>query len=303
VPDGLVPAAQQQRISDDVLPTSYSEIRYYLRCPMDYRFRQSFGFSPPIPDMFGFGRTVHTAVGKLHELFTAGAPTQAQASRVSNNVFHLKHVPQARDPVNHPGPYERARDAARAIVERYARDFGADFVRSRQVEARFEIPAQGCLITGAIDLLLREDADGAVVGAEVVDFKAIEGGDDPLRNVELEWTDLALQVQLYARAATRVLGQNAATGSVHLLKDGQRVLVPIEAPAIAAAVANVEWAVQGILRRDFPARPHALKCNACDFRAVCPKVPGQFRSRPAPPALHLPNGTHRMVLAFSEFTP
>jgi DNA helicase II / ATP-dependent DNA helicase PcrA len=302
LPNGLSPAPQQQRISDDTLPTSFSEIRYYLRCPMDYRFRQSFGFSPPVPDMFGFGRTVHTAVGKLHELFPAVAPTQAQASQVSDQVFHLKHVPQARDPVNHPGPYERARDAARGIVERYASDFGADFVRSRQVEARFEIPAQGCLITGAIDLLLHEDTAGGIVGAEVVDFKAIEGGGDPLQNVDLEWTDLALQVQLYARAATRVLGQNAATGSVHLLKDGQRVVVPIDTAAIAAAMANVEWAVQGILRKDFPARPHQRKCGDCDFRAICPKVPAQFAS-PPPPALHLPNNQQQMVLAFSEFTP
>jgi DNA helicase-2/ATP-dependent DNA helicase PcrA len=302
LPNGLAPAQQQQRISDDVLPTSFSEIRYYLRCPMDYRFRQSFGFSPPIPDLFGFGRTVHTTVGKLHELFPNTAPTQAQASQVSDQVFHLKHVPQARDPVNHPGPYERARDAARAIVEQYACDFSADFVRSRQVEARFEIPAQGCLITGAIDLLLREDAAGGIVGAEVIDFKAIEGGADPLQNVDLDWTELSLQVQLYARAAIRVLGQNAATGSVHLLKDGQRVTVPIDAAAIAAAVANVEWAVQGILRNDFPARPHARKCGDCDFRALCPKAPGQFNSQP-PPALHLPNGQTVMVLAFSEFAP
>jgi len=302
LPNGLAPAVPQPRISDDVLPTSFTEIRYYLRCPMDYRFRQSFGFSPPVPDMFGFGRTVHTAVGKLHELFPAAVPTQAQASQISDQVFHLKHVPQSRDPANHPGPYERARNAAREIVERYARDFGADFVRSRQVEVRFEIPAQDCLITGAIDLLLRQDAAGGIIDSEVIDFKAIEGGADPLQNVELEWTELALQVQVYARAATRVLGQNAATGSVHLLKDGQRVQVPIDAGAVAAAVANVEWAVQGILSGDFPARPHQRKCGDCDFHAICPKVPGQFNSQP-PPALYLPKSQQRMVLAFSEFTP
>lgn len=301
LPNGLTSAPQQQRVSDDVLPTSFSEIRYYLRCPMDYRFRQSFGFSPPIPDLFGFGRTVHTAVGKLHQQFPVAGPTQAQASQTLDQIFHLKHVPQAHDPVNHPGPYERARDAARGIVKQYSRDFAADFVRSRQVEARFEIAAQGCLITGAIDLLLREDA-GGIIGAEVIDFKTIEGGTDPLQNVQLEWTELALQVQLYARAATRVLGQNAATGSVHLLKDGQRVTVPVDAAAIDAAVANVEWAVQGILHNDFPGRPHKHKCENCDFQTICPKAPGQFKTAP-PPALHLPNGQERMVLAFEEFEP
>src|SRR5690606_18978617 len=99
---------------------------------MDYRFRQSFGFSPPIPDMFGFGRAVHTAVGKLHERFPNAAPTVAEASALAHEVFHLKHVPQANDPLVRPGPYERAREAACEIVAQYAQDFGADFVRSRQ---------------------------------------------------------------------------------------------------------------------------------------------------------------------------
>lgn len=300
LPSGLTPAPPQRRVSDDVLPTSFSDIRYYLRCPMDYRFRQSFGFSPPIPDMFGFGRAVHTAVGKLHERFPAVAPTRAEAAILADEVFHLKHVPQAKDPLNRPGPYERARDAARDIVAQYAHDFRADFVRSRQVEARFEIPAQGCLITGAIDLLLREDAAGGIIGAEVVDFKAIEGGNDPVENARLEWTELALQVQLYARAATRVLEQNAAAGFVHLLKDGQRVAVPIDEAAIDAAVANVEWAVRGILNGAFPARPHPEKCEQCDFAKICAKNPDDFDFDP-PPELHLPNDARRQVLAFSQF--
>lgn len=299
LPVGLEEAAPQRRISDDVLPTSFSQIRYYLRCPMDYRFRESFGFSPPIPDMFGFGRTVHTAVGKLHERFPAAAPSSEQAAAVAEEVFHLKHVPQARDS-NNPGPYERAKDAARDIVKQYARDFGADFVRSRQIEARFEIPARGCIVTGAIDLLLKEDATGGLIGAEVVDFKAIEGGNDPVQNDALEWTELALQVQLYARAATRVLGQNAATGSVHLLKDAQRIAVPIDQQAIDAAVANVEWAVQGILQGEFPARPHPRKCGQCDFNDICPKNAAGF-SFEGPPELHLPGGQRRQVLAYSEF--
>jgi DNA helicase-2/ATP-dependent DNA helicase PcrA len=174
-------------------------------------------------------------------------------------------------------------------------------VRSRQVEARFEIPAQDCLITGAIDLLLHEDVTG-VVGAEVIDFKAIEGGTDPLQNLDLEWTELALQVQLYARAANRVLGHRPAIGSVHLLKDGTRVTVPVDAAAVDAAMANVEWAVRGILQNDFPARPHPSKCESCDFRMICPKAPEQFTMAP-PPAIHLPDGQQRMVLAFEKFAP
>jgi len=112
---------------------------------------------------------------------------------------------------------------------------------------------------------------------------------------------LSLQVQLYARAAAQVLGQNARTGNVHLLKDNQRVQVPITDDAVDAALANVEWAVQGILAGDFPMRPHREKCASCDFAMICSRQPQAFTVQTSPPpALHLPAGTE-MVRAFSRF--
>ena len=53
---------------------------------------------------------------------------------------------------------------------------------------------------GLIALLLFEDVEGNILGAEIVDFKTVEGGEEPTTIVELEWTEFALQVQLYARA-------------------------------------------------------------------------------------------------------
>ena len=162
----------------------------------EYQFRKSFGFSPPIPELFGFGKTVHTSVEKLHELFPARTPTPAEAENVVEQTFHLKHVAQSRDPQNHPGPYERAKDKAKEIVQEYIQDYGEDFVQSREVEVLFEIPVQHAVISGAIDLLLKVDENNHIIGATVVDFKAISGGDDPEANPDLEWTDLSLQVQL-----------------------------------------------------------------------------------------------------------
>lgn len=127
------------------------------------------------------------------------------------------------------------------------------------------------MISGSIDLMLREDENGEVLDAEVVDFKSMEGGEDPELNPKLDWTELSLQVQLYAKAAREVLGEAARTGSVHLLKDNQRIDVPVDDDAVAAAITNVEWAVGRILDQDFPMRPHPDKCPSCDFRSLCPK--------------------------------
>jgi DNA helicase-2/ATP-dependent DNA helicase PcrA len=302
LPAGLGRADQRRRIEDTDYPTSFSEIRYYLHCPKSYQFRERFGLSPSVPDLFGYGRTVHTSLQKLHERFPNAAPSEAQAERAVQDTFHLKHVPPSRDPVNHPGAYERACNKAVSIAKDYVNTYGTDFVRDRQLEATFEIPAANCVITGAIDLLLHEDAQGNVVGAEVIDFKTMEGGDDPATNQELDWTELSLQVQLYARAAEQVLGQNARTGNVHLLKDNQRVEVPIDNGAVDAAMSNVEWAVNGILRSDFPMRPHPAKCAGCDFRVICPKRPERFTAQTdEPPSLHLPGGRAEQAKAFSLF--
>ncbi|HYG90159.1 MAG TPA: ATP-dependent DNA helicase [Azospirillum sp.] len=303
LPQGLVGAPRSRRIEDSNLPTTFSDVKYYLRCPRDYLYRKVYGFSPPIADLFGFGQTVHAAVAKLHESFRDHCPTPEEAAQIAEDIFHVKHVPQSRDPQNNPGPYERARDRAVEVVRSYATDFGGDFERRRQVEARFEIPAQQTVISGTIDLMLLEDAAGNVVDACVIDFKTMEGGDDPVNAEELEWTELALQVQLYARAARDVLGHVAAQGFVHLLKDNQRVDIPISPAAVDAAILNVEWAVRQIIAEDFPMRPHADKCGKCDFRQLCAKRPEAFIGNDMPPPLEIPGERRMEVASIRLFDP
>ena len=304
IPNGLPAGLQQQpprrRIDETIMPTSFSEVRYFLRCPKDFQFRKSFGFSPAISEMFGFGKTVHTAVEKLHELFPISAPTADQAGQIAEQTFHLKHVAPSQDPINRPGGYERAKAKAVSILKEYTNQFAADFIQARAVEVRFEIPLTHAVLMGSIDLLLKVDENNEILDATVIDFKAIEGGPDPVNNPDLDWTMLALQVQLYAHAAREVLTQAAKTGSVHLLKDNQRLEVPITDEAITAAIANVEWAVDRILLGDFPMRPHTEKCALCDFRSLCPKTPEDFQTAMLPPEIHVPGGS-KLAAAISEF--
>lgn len=293
MPEGLTGAPPRQEVDDGTLPTSFSDIKYYLSCPMDYRFRKSFGFSPPVPELFGYGRVVHVAIEKLHEIFRDRAPTRAEASEIAEQNFHLKHIAPSRDPENRPGAYEKAKSKACQIASDYVDEYAADFAQQRQVEVRFEIPARGCLITGAIDLLMRCNDAGEIVEAHVLDFKTMEGGVDPLNNVRLDWRELSLQVQLYAKAAREVFGDNAATGSIHLLKDNQRIDVPINDASVLSAIQNVEWAVQGILEQDFPMRPSPEKCKRCDFTRLCAQRMEQFRANAgAPPPIMTPAGPH-----------
>ncbi|MFC5580965.1 ATP-dependent DNA helicase [Rhodanobacter terrae] len=285
LPEALTRSPLRARVDDNLLPTSFSDVKYYLHCPADYRFRKGYGFSPPVPELFGYGRVVHVAIEKLHELYPERAPEPLRAAEVAAENFHLKHVAPSREPDVRPGAYENAKRRAQEIAAEYVENYGDDFSHRRRVEARFELTAQGCLITGAIDLLVRYSKSGEILETQVIDFKTMEGGQDALNNKDLEWTELALQVQLYAKAARDVLGENAATGSIHLLKDNRRVDIPIDGAAVANAISNVEWAVAGILADDFPMRPEKKKCEICDFKQVCARQRQDFRVGMMPPPM------------------
>ena len=303
LPAGLTLAMPDRRVEDPEYPTNFSEIKHYLDCPKSYQFSRRYGFNPVIQAMFGYGKSVHTSIQKLHELYPNAQPRPAEIESAVSETFHLRHVAQSRDPENNPGPYERAEASAVRAAQAYVESHGSDFERQRATEVTFEIPAADCVISGSIDLLLKEDEAGNILGAEIIDFKTMDSGDPDDDKFVVDWTELALQVQLYAKAAVEVLGENARTGSVHFLKDNQRVNVSITDDALDAAIANIEWAVQGILASDFPMRPHPEKCDACDFKAICAKVPQDFsKLTTQPPALHIPDG-RETARAFSQYRP
>jgi DNA helicase II / ATP-dependent DNA helicase PcrA len=299
-------ADERMRIDEESMPTSFTEIKDYLECPMRYKFRKIYGFSPAVPELFGFGLTTHTAINKLHQQFTNQAPSRNQAEEVTEDVFHLKHVFPSNDP-QREGPYERAKSASKRVVGNYAQDYPLDFTQSRSLEQRFEIRANRALITGSIDLLLREDAEGNILEAKVIDFKSMDYPEHH-RN-PFFWINLALQVQLYAHAADIVLGENAKTGAVHLLKEPNaadnpnRIDVPVSDEAINAAISNIQWAVEKILSHEFPMRPSRAKCDECDFNKICAKRRQEFTEDQRPPEIQTPtvNGVNSIsVRCFSD---
>lgn len=281
LPENLELSPPRMRIDEESMPTSFTEVKDYLECPMKYKFRKIYGFSPAVPELFGFGLTTHTAINKLHQEFPSLAPSRNDAEEVAEDIFHLKHVFPSRDP-EREGPYERARNASVRIIGDYAVGYPQDFSLSRALEQRFEIKADKALITGSIDLLLREDGQGNIIEAKVIDFKSMDYPEH--RRNPIFWINLSLQVQLYAHAAVVVLGENAKTGSVHLLKERNepdnpnRINVPITDAAIESAITNIEWAVDRILEGEFPMRPSRNKCPDCDFNTICAKQRQEFSS-------------------------
>lgn len=281
-----------QRFDDSDFPTDYSSVKNYLNCPYSYKLSTVYGYNAAVPELFGFGKTSHTTLERLHQRFKDHAPTEDEVTDIVEKTFMLKHVFPSKDPENRPGSYERAKSLLERILKEYSIKYAYDFGRLRQDEARFEISVKDALVTGAIDLLLKEDPEHHITTADVIDFKTMELPDDA---GDYDWRDMSLQVQLYSKAAKEIMGENVETGYIHTLKDNRRTPIPVDKDSVDNAIKVIEWAVSGILDDDFPMRPCHNKCKSCDFKAMCSQKSESFKRADIPPAINTPDGEKKIA--------
>ncbi len=282
------------RFDDSDFPTDYSSVKYYLTCPYSYKLSTIYGYNAAVPELFGFGKTSHTTLERLHQRFKDRAPTVEEIQKIVESTFMLKHVFPSNDPVNRPGSFERAKALLQRILENYSAKYSADFGCLRQDEAQFEISIKDALVTGAIDLLLQEDPEHGRTTADVIDFKTMELPDDA---GDYDWRDMSIQVQLYSKAAKEIMGENVQTGYIHTLKDNKRTAIPVDSSSVENALGAIEWAVNGILANDFPMRPCKTNCAHCDFKAMCAQKRQSFAREELPPTINTPNG-EKVIAAF-----
>lgn len=284
------------RIDETDFPTDYSSVKTYLTCPFAYKLSTIYGYNAAVPELFGFGKTSHTILERLHQRFKDRAPTAEDVAEIVESTFMLKHVFPSNDPINRPGSYERAKALVQRILTEYSQRYSADFGRLRQDEARFEIAVKDALITGAIDLLLMEDPQRGIVTADVIDFKSMETPEDV---AAYDWRDMSIQVQLYSQAAKEVIGENVETGYIHTLKDNRRTAVPVDKDSVNKAIEVIEWAVKGILDGDFPMRACPQNCGSCDFKSMCAQKRQSFKHETQPPQINTPAGL-KTIAAFEN---
>lgn len=288
--------APQPRFDESEFPTNYSSVKSYLTCPYSYKLATIYGYNASVPELFGFGKTSHTILERLHQRFKDRAPSPEEVMEVVESTFMLKHVFPSNDPINRPGSYERAKNLVQKILKEYSHRYASDFGRLRQDEARFEILVKDALITGAIDLLLMEDHERGIITADVIDFKSMESPEDV---TAYDWRDMSIQVQLYSQAAKEVIGENVETGYIHTLKDNRRTAVPVDKTSVESAISAIEWAVKGILDGDFPMRACAQNCGSCDFKAMCAQKRQAFKNQTQPPQINTPAGL-KTIAAFEN---
>ncbi len=232
---------------DDLRTFSAGEIVDYGRCGHFYRLRHLWGYQPGLTDYLGYGQTLHFCLREAADLMKNDglSPMIAVATAVDRH-FHMPFMFKER--------VELIKHAAKNNLMTFADKYCDDMLRIQEVETRVEFPVQNAIVTGKVDVILR---DGDAL--EVRDYKTSDTATTP--------EDAALQVQLYTHGLCSV-GKTVSSGSVAFLEEAVVNKVEVTERAVAETVTRVEEYIGRILSGDFSACAGEF-CERCDYRAIC----------------------------------
>ncbi len=258
-------------------PTTFSQLKYYWRCPADYWLRWMAGFWPPLADELGFGRQVHSLLWTIHERLDSGEEvTEEDIREIAREHFKLPHA--------NPVAEARLREAAVRRLAEYLERVKRYAEARLQAEAPFAFTvgagrpdaAQKGLISGRIDLLeFREEQDDRIQVA-VVEFKSHKMDDQPT------FEEAILQAQLYAIGARESQGLDPQQARLELLYEGRAHPVPVAEADLRRARRKLERALGDIIKQHLPSRKAGTgtqSCRSCDYRRICPWRRAKVRNR------------------------
>jgi DNA helicase-2/ATP-dependent DNA helicase PcrA len=268
----------------DLLPTTYTDLNYFWRCPFEYQLRALMGFNPGVTESYGYGQQIHNILTEVHKKALDGKYlSAAEVARLAEERFHLRYTKDK--------PFEILRDAARDSLTRFVEKYPDEGQYVLHAEKPFEFvdPQSGALINGTIDLLqkLEELPSGEKVlrPVGVVDFKTHgwKKATDFFRSRD----DAIAQLQLYAIAVREALHMEPRCAQVHFLcpksppddlkKEGvtEDVRVDISQQRLAEMRSRVQGTVaeikQSIETKEFDLKGcNTGHCPRCDFKTFCP---------------------------------
>lgn len=304
--DGSDPTPREKsapRPPDDavMLPTTFSDLTYWWRCPHEYQLRSLMGFGPGVGEQYGYGQQLHNILAEIHDQASKGAVmTSQQVADLVEERFLLRYT---QGP-----PLEALKLAAQRALSRYVEMNRESLANTFAIEKPFEFidHESGALISGVVDLLEKvepasDDDDPRRTAVGIVDFKAhriptTEAFKDVREQAER-------QLQLYANAVRYAFPYQPAVATAQLVMPrpptqelinagvSERFTIDVTPARQAEALGKVRQAVSEI--KDSLSReafdclgPTTGWCRRCDFRKFChgyTRWRALDRSTPSPP--------------------
>jgi DNA helicase-2/ATP-dependent DNA helicase PcrA len=211
---------------------SFSELKYLIECPYQFKLRFMYGFNPPIDEALGYGKGLHDVLSEMHKRALAGdVPAKTEIETLVDR--HLN------TPYAYPALREQLRQSAIKAIDRYFDRHGDDLTRTIHSEKSIEVEiSPGVTVNGRIDLI-----KSLVTGeTAIVDFKSTQ--DAQSESVTKD------QLSIYALGYEQLTGDSADRIQILNLDDqGKSTNDPVNAALVATIKAKVD-AVAEDIRRD-----------------------------------------------------
>ena len=247
----VLPPLEPAEGPDAIIEITYSELATFLDCAHAYRLRDIVGFKPRLAPELGYGKAVHHVLRTVaeHTRASGRVPSPEEIGRILDGDFFL---PTANKPA-----HRNLKEAARRLIDEYARDHEADLHRVWETERPFELHLGQVTVTGRADVILDQEG-GVPTGLAILDYKTSARRRDAVAD---------LQLQVYSDAGRRE-GLDVRGAYVHDLKVGSRTAIDVGQAALGRAEEVVLAAGERLRARDFSPSP-GVRCRSCEVRTVC----------------------------------
>src|SRR5690606_25383119 len=72
---------------------SFSDLKYFLLCPYQFKLRMLYGFNAPLDEALGYGKSLHDALAEVHARAIQGDIAQpAEAPRLVDTHLHVPYA-------------------------------------------------------------------------------------------------------------------------------------------------------------------------------------------------------------------
>jgi DNA helicase-2/ATP-dependent DNA helicase PcrA len=230
---------------------SFSDLKYFLECPYQFKLRILYGFNAPIHEALGYGRSLHNALTEVHKRALDGDyATPAEASTLTDRHLHTPYAYQALR--------EKLEAAAKRVIADYIKDNQTDLNQIEFSEKQIEITLDdGVSVVGRIDLVRRKDTDQTTI----VDLKS---------NDRAQPEDITeAQLHIYALGYQELTGKNADLVEIYELDEGKRKPRAVDEDFIKDVKKQIGRAAATLRAGTLTQDTHPKKCGSCDYRGMC----------------------------------
>jgi len=230
---------------------SFSDLKYFLECPYQFKLRVLYGFNAPIHEALGYGRSLHGALAEVHSRSMAGEVIDPrQASGLMSSHLHV--------PYSYPSLRQSLEEAGAKLLANYLRHHGHSLQDVEVSEQPVTINlGQGVTINGRIDLVQRKQTGES----SVIDFKS---------SARAQAEDITeAQLHIYALGYEELTGRRPDFVEIYDLDTNKQSKRAVDDRLLKATTNTARAAADSLRQGALPPAPEAKKCSQCDYRGMC----------------------------------